>query len=79
MQMSVDGWAYACVDSRSKPEMRIFNHEKELFKGIAYWGSKEHQQKMKEINPHDCPRCILTEYQKQVEAIKNDDMCINFP
>lgn len=82
LQLSNDGWAYACVDSRSKPEMRLFpfSDRQSLDNGLyEYWGSAAHKEKMRNVDPGQCPRCILTEYQKQCEAVKNDDMCINFP
>ncbi len=60
---------YVCVDHRLE----------ERFK-IDEWGSNQHRELIKGINPHsECARCTWSEYNKQVEAIEVDSMCRSFP
>lgn len=68
-QICTDKKYYVCVDHRLEPRFEV--------KG---WGSKEHRELLKGIDPHtECARCTWSEYNKQVEAIENDTMCRNFP
>jgi MoaA/NifB/PqqE/SkfB family radical SAM enzyme len=69
MQICTDKKMYACVDHRLEPRFEI-----------KEWGSEQHRELLKSINPlKECSRCTFREYHKQVEAVKNDTMCRSFP
>lgn len=68
-QICTDKKYYVCVDHRLEPRFEI--------KG---WGSDEHRELLKGIDPHtECARCTWSEYNKQVVAVENDTMCRSFP
>jgi cyclic pyranopterin phosphate synthase len=78
IQVCCDGNIYQCVDSRYKQEKIIGNYLNELnIKKI--WGSKKHKEVINKTNPSNCPRCMYSEYHKQVEEIKKDSMCLYYP
>lgn len=68
-QICTDKKMYACVDHRLESRFEV-----------KEWGSDQHRELLKGINPHkECARCTWSEYNKQMEAIKDDSMCVNFP
>ncbi len=68
-QICTDKKQYVCVDHRLEERFRIDD-----------WGSNQHRELLKSIDPSkECSRCTFREYNLQVEAIKNDTLCVNFP
>jgi molybdenum cofactor biosynthesis enzyme MoaA len=69
-QICTDGKTYVCVDHRLEDRFEIKN-----------WGSQEHKELLKGINPEtECARCTWSEYNKQIEeCVLQDRMCLNFP
>ena len=68
-QICTDKEYYVCVDHRLEDRFRI-----------QEWGSDQHRELIKGIDPHtECARCTWSEYNKQMVAVENDTMCVNFP
>lgn len=70
MQLCTDKKMYVCVD-----------HRLELRFEIKEWGSEQHRQLLKSIDPSkECSKCTWCEYNRQVEEVVIEDkMCVNFP
>lgn len=68
-QICTDRKMYVCVDHRLEERFEI-----------KEWGSEQHRELIKSINPIiECSRCTFREYNKQVEAVIDDSLCRNFP
>lgn len=69
-QICTDKKKYVCVD-----------HRLELRFEIKDWGSDQHRELLKGINPAtECARCTWSSYNEQIEKVViNDGMCVNFP
>lgn len=75
-----DGNAYLCVEHKMEEKYRLGSAYPNPKKILDWWGSDKHRQMMKDIVPkRDCSRCIYSQYHQQIEAIKNDTMCLSFP
>ncbi|KKK71562.1 hypothetical protein LCGC14_2912680, partial [marine sediment metagenome] len=71
-----DGNSYLCVEHKMEEKYRLGSCEDIL----SWWGSDKHRQMIKDVVPkEDCSRCIYSSYHQQIEAIKNDRMCLSFP
>ena len=71
-----DGNGYLCVEHKMEEKYRLGSCEDIL----SWWGSDKHRQMIKDVVPkEDCSRCIYSSYHQQIEAIKNDRMCLSFP
>lgn len=70
MQICTDKKMYVCVDHRNEPRFEIKD-----------WGSSEHRELLKSIEPErECARCTWSEYNRQIEeCILEDRLCRNFP
>ena len=68
-QICTDGQMYVCVDHRLEERFEV-----------KEWGSDEHRELLKGIDPlTECSRCTFAEYNRQVEAIRDDTICRQFP
>lgn len=75
-----DGNAYLCVEHKMEEKYRLGSAYPAPEKILEWWGGNRHRQMIKDIVPQrDCSRCIYSEYHKQIEAVKNDRMCLSFP
>lgn len=75
-----DGNAYLCVEHKMDSEYKLGSCYPDPNEILKWWGSDKHRQMIKSISPQrDCSRCIYCEYNKQIEAIKQDTMCRSFP
>ncbi len=75
-----DGNAYLCVEHKMEEKYKIGSCFPDPTNILTWWGSDRHRQMIKAIVPdRDCSRCIYSQYHQQMEAIKNDSMCVNFP
>jgi MoaA/NifB/PqqE/SkfB family radical SAM enzyme len=70
MQICTDKKMYVCVDHRMEPRFEI-----------KEWGSDQHRELLKGIDPStECARCTWSEYKKQIEdCVIEDKLCVNFP
>lgn len=69
-QICTDKKRYVCVDHRLEERFEVKD-----------WGSEEHRQLLKGIDPAtECARCTWGEYNRQIEeVVMNDKMCVAFP
>ncbi len=69
-QICTDKKSYVCVDHRLEPRFEI-----------KEWGSDQHRELLKGIDPMtECARCTWSEYNRQVaECVMEDRLCRNFP
>lgn len=75
-----DGNAYLCVEHKMEEKYRLGSAYPDPEKILEWWGGDKHRQMVKDIVPErDCSRCIYSQYHQQIEAIKNDRMCLSFP
>ncbi len=73
-----DGNGYLCVEHKMEEKYCLGSCGSEDI--LSWWGSDKHRQMIKDIVPErDCSRCIYSSYHNQIEAIKNDRMCLSFP
>ncbi len=70
MQMCTDKKMYVCVDHRLEPRFEI-----------KEWGSTQHRELLKGIDPEkECARCTWSEYNRQIaECVVEDRLCRVFP
>lgn len=68
-QICTDGHSYLCVDHRLESRFEV-----------KEWGSDQHRELIKSIDPKtECSRCTFREYHKQIQAVKDDTLCMSFP
>lgn len=69
-QICTDKKLYICLDHRLEEKFQI-----------KEWGSEQHRNLLKDIEPdRDCGRCTFGEYNRQMaECVLEDSMCRNFP
>lgn len=76
LQCCTDGNAYVCVDHRLEERFKLgsFSNVKE------WWGNNKHRELVQSIKPiEECSRCTWGEYNRQIEEVKHDSMCLAFP
>ena len=75
-----DGNGYLCVEHKMDSKYRLGSAYDKPEKILEWWGSNAHREMIKAVVPErDCSRCIYSEYHKQISAIKDDKMTVNFP
>ncbi len=76
IQCCTDGNCYVCVDHRMEERFKL-GSQKDI---KQWWGGDKHRELMQSIDPlTECSRCTWSEYNKQMEVIENDSMCLAFP
>jgi MoaA/NifB/PqqE/SkfB family radical SAM enzyme len=83
LPLLTDGWVYCCVDHKLKSRFKMFNAYPDVNKIKEFWGSNEHRDFLKTINPktlcHDV-RCTTQKYNEQIEhTVINDECYLSFP
>jgi len=69
-----DGNVYMCTDTRGCDWSKLTTHYPEPRKAIEYWGSKEHLEKVKQIDfKRRCDRCTLAPYNEMIEQVFQED------
>ncbi len=75
IQACTDGNCYVCVDHRMEDRFKLGSMD-----DLRWWGSDKHRELVQGIDPKtECSRCTWSEYQKQMEVIQSDRMCVAFP
>ena len=72
-----DGNFYMCFDNRGKH--KLGSHYPVISNILNLWGSKEHKELLKNINPNECMRCAASTYNQVFEnCVINDLWFRNF-
>ena len=74
-----DGAAYICVDKKMESDFKLGDAFPNPEQILDWWGSEEHRSKIESVDVNRCSRCTWSSYQKQIEAIEGDTMCLAFP
>lgn len=74
-----DGNAYLCVDRKMESEFRLGSCYPDPEQTLTWWGSEEHRQMIKSLNIDQCSRCTWSQYNRQIEEVVKDSMCLAFP
>ncbi|MCR4288132.1 MAG: radical SAM protein [Deltaproteobacteria bacterium] len=75
-----DGKCHLCFDMRGREDLVLCSHYPEPREILKVWGSEFHRNLIKNIDPHECPRCTFGPYNEIVEqVIVQDKMCRFFP
>lgn len=75
-----DGWWYNCCDVMDREWNKLCTYYPEPREILKFWSSEEHRERVKSIDPKQCPRCTFSSYQQIVEkVILEDKMNMSFP
>ena len=74
-----DGNAYLCVDKKMEKPFKIGSCYPDPESILDWWGSNEHRDLIQSVNISHCSRCTWSQYQKQIEVVISDRMCLAFP
>jgi len=77
LTFAADGYCYACCDLRGEDQGRMCKWHDIL----EYWGSDEHKELLKNLNPKKCPyRCTYNFYEEILNKVfREDQMSYRFP
>ena len=74
-----DGNAYLCVDKKMEAPFRLGSCFPNPETILEWWGGDRHRQMMKTLDINGCSRCTFGQYNRQIEAIREDSMMVSFP
>jgi MoaA/NifB/PqqE/SkfB family radical SAM enzyme len=77
---AADGTFQLCYNMRGRKGMTLCNHYPHPWEVRRIWGTAHHKALVMSINPHDCMRCGLTQYNEIIEnCIERDTLYRDFP